>query len=201
MKLLRLLLIAPLSLAVSGCLVAPQIMIAADVVSAAMKAGVDYAEKNKPTPDQMWLKASIDRLERRAHGGDVAAQYELGLIYQRIKSGRARHWVCRAANNGLPRAQAHMGHWYNEDRKREDIWPFIDIRPDNTKAYLWYSLAESSGDLISMSYRERLEKNVMSAEELADARARLGEREPDNCGLFTAVASSDSSTQGAAAGR
>ena len=199
-KLLRLLLLAPFVCVISGCLVAPQIMIAADVVSAAMKAGVHYAEKNKPTTEERWEEARIDRLERRAQDGDIEAQYELGLIYQRAKSGRAKHWVCRAANNGLARAQAHMGHWYNEDRKREDIWPFIDIRPNNETAFVWYSLAESNGDLISFSYRERLEKNVMSAEELMVARARLDDWQPENCGWFTAVASTTPGppTEGAA---
>lgn len=201
MRFLRLLLLGPVTLVVSGCLVAPEIMIAADIVSAAIKAGTDYAEKNRPTPEQRWEKAGIDRLERRAQRGDVEAQYELGLIHQRAQSGRARHWVCRAANNGLARAQAHMGHWYNEDRKLEDIWPFIDIRPDNTKAFVWYSLAESNGDMISPSYRERLEKTAMSTQELTDARARLGGWTPENCGLFTAVASSGSGPQADAAAR
>ena len=82
-----------------------------------------------------------------------------------------------------------MGHWYNEDRNREDIWPFIDIRPDNKKAYVWYSLAESNGDLISLSYRERLERKVLRPDELAQARAELEEWTPESCGLFTAVAS------------
>lgn len=200
-KLLRLLLLAPLTFVISGCLVAPQIMIAADVVSAAMKAGAYYAEKNKPTTEERWELARMDRLERRAQDGDVEAQYELGLIHQRAQSARARHWVCRAANNGLARAQAHMGHWYNEDRNREDIWPFIDIRPDNKTAFVWYSLAESNGDLISFSYRERLEKNVMSAEELSIARARLNDWAPENCGWFTAVASSAPESQTEAAAR
>jgi len=187
-KLPRLALLLPITFAISGCLIAPPIMIAADIMSAAVKAGVNHAEKNKPTSEQRWEKARVDRLERRADGGDVEAQYELGLVYQVAQSAQARHWVCRAANNGLARAQVHMGHWYNEDRKHEDIWPFIDISPNNKKAFVWYSLAESNGDLISFSYRERLEQDGMSAEDLAEARTGLTQWAPEYCGLFTAAA-------------
>ncbi len=188
MRLLRLIIVLPLTLAVSGCLVAPPILIAADVVSAAMKAGVDYAEKNKPTSKQLWEEARVDRLQRRAQSGDVEAQYELGLVHQAAQSGGARHWVCRAANSGLARAQAHMGHWYNEDRKREDLWPFIDIRPDNKKAFVWYSLAESNGDVMSLNYRNRIMNNAMTTGDLDEARVRLTEWAPEQCGGFTAVA-------------
>ena len=188
MRLLRLITLLPLTLAVSGCLVAPPIMIAADVVSAAMKASIDYAEKNKPTSEQLWEKARIDRLQRRAQSGDVEAQYEMGLIHQAAQSSGARHWVCLAANSGLARAQAHMGHWYNEDRKREDLWPFIDIRPDNKKAFVWYSLAESNGDVMSLNYRNRMVKNAMTTGDLDQARMHLTEWAPEQCGGFTAVA-------------
>lgn len=177
-------------LATSGCLIAPEIMIAADVVSAAMKAGVDYAEKSKPTPEQRWEQAKVERLERRALGGDVEAQYEMGLVLQAAHSAKAKQWICRAANNGLARAQAHMGHWYNEDRNREDIWPFIDIRPDNREAFVWYSLAEVNGDAMSVSYRDRLEKNAMDSAQVVDARGRLAEWSPGYCGSFSATTAS-----------
>ncbi|MDX1515134.1 MAG: hypothetical protein R3174_15460, partial [Gammaproteobacteria bacterium] len=75
LRLAALLLLAPVTLSLGGCLVAPPVLIAADVVSAAVKAGVEYAENNKPTTEERWELARIDRLERRAEKGDVEAQY------------------------------------------------------------------------------------------------------------------------------
>ena len=174
-------------LTLSGCLVAPPVMIAADVMSAAIKAGADYAEKNKPTPEERWEQSKLDRLTRRADDGDLDAQYQLGLVHQAASSGRAKVWVCRAANNGLARAQAHMGHWYNEDRKQEDLWPFIDIRPDNRDAFVWYSLAEANGDMFAGNFRENLSHESMSPDELAEAQNRLSRWEPVYCGFLAST--------------
>jgi len=171
----------------SGCLFPPPVMIAADVMTAAIKAGADYAEKNKPTDEERWEQSKLDRLTRRANEGDLDAQYELGLVHQAASSGKAKNWVCRAANNGLARAQAHMGHWYNEDRRQEDLWPFIDIRPDNREAFVWYSLAEANGDVFASNFRQNLAHQSMSPDDVAEAQDRLSRWKPAYCGFLAST--------------
>ncbi len=187
MKRIRYLLALSFVLSSSGCLVSPPVMIAVDVLTAAVKAGADYAEKNKPTPEERWQQSKLDRLTRRANDGDLDAQYELGLIHQAASSGKAKMWVCRAANNGLARAQTHMGHWYNEDRKQEDLWPFIDIRPDNREAFVWYSLAEANGNIFASNFRNNLESESMSSDEIAKARNLLSRWKPAYCGFIAST--------------
>jgi TPR repeat protein len=187
MKRIHYLLALSFVLSSSGCLVSPPVMIAVDVLAAAVKAGADYAEKNKPTPEERWEQSKLDRLTRRANDGDLDAQYELGLIHQAASSGKAKMWVCRAANNGLARAQTHMGHWYNEDRKQEDLWPFIDIRPDNREAFVWYSLAEANGNIFAGNFRNNLESESMSSDEIAKARNLLSRWKPAYCGFFAST--------------
>ncbi len=187
MNRIRYLLALSFVLSSSGCLVSPPVMIAADVMTAAIKAGAHYAEKNKPTPEERWEQSKLDRLTRRANDGDLDAQYQLGLVHQAASSGKAKLWVCRAANNGLARAQAHMGHWYNEDRKQEDLWPFIDIRPDNRDAFVWYSLAEANGDSFAGNFREILSDESLSPDDLAEARNRLSRWRPTYCGFLAST--------------
>ncbi len=187
MKRIRYLLALSFVLSSSGCLISPPVMIAADVLTAAVKAGVDYAEKNKPTPEERWQQSKLDRLTRRANDGDLDAQYELGLIHQAASSGKAKIWVCRAANNGLARAQTHMGHWYNEDRKQEDLWPFIDIRPDNREAFVWYSLAEANGNIFAGNFRNNLESESMSSDDIVKARNLLSRWKPAYCGFLAST--------------
>jgi TPR repeat protein len=164
----------------------PEVMIAANVASAALKAGVEYAEKNKPSPEETFRWAKIELLEEQANGGDVDAQYAMGIYYQATREARARHWICRAAAGGHPRAQLQYGHWYNEDRNREDLWPFIGISPDNREAWRWYSLAAENGEIGALHHIERLEVAGLDRQALEQGQAgRVGS--PASCGVFTAL--------------
>ena len=117
-----------------------------------------------------------------------------GLMHQSLGNSDAWGWVCRAANAGYPQAQLQLGHWYNEDRNREDLWPFISLRPDNRKAYVWYSLAADNGNLFAAQLRDRLARNDMTAEQVAAARERLARWSPGSCGILSTARSARPAT-------
>lgn len=182
----------PLLVALGGCM-GPPVMLAADVVQAAVKASIEYADRHRPTPRQAWIQENVDRLREAAVAGDPRAQFRLGLYYEGVRQPEAERWVCRAANQGFARAQAEMGHWYNEDRRREDLWPFIGLSPDDRLAYMWYSLAVANGDRNADHFRERLRDGRMSPSQLAAARALVVAWQPGGCGWTSTAASTPSS--------
>lgn len=77
----------------------------------------------------------VASLERAAQGGDVDAQYALGV---RLLSGerggdtRAADWLRRAAERGNGLAQLELGRLYRSG---------IGVEADYVKAYVWLSLA------------------------------------------------------------
>lgn len=183
----------------SGCM-GPEVMIATNIASAALKAGVEYAEKNKPTPEQAWRAAKRGHLEARGEAGDKDAQFALARLYQRREHGTAQYWMCEAANSGHPQARMQLGHWYNEDRLSEDPWPYIGIRPDNRQAYLWYRLAEASGEPGGALFSGRLAGSGLTEPELRAAREMVEAWTPGGCGyspvLGTELAQADQAAQG-----
>ena len=172
--------------ALTGC-GGPEVMIASSVAQAAIKASIEHAEKNKPTPEQAWRAARREYLEERGHAGDPKAQYTLGQLYHLHRHGDAHYWMCEAANNGHPAAQLQLGHWYNEDRLEEDPWPFIGVTPDNQIAYMWYALAEKNGDTSGTPFLLDLKYNRLAPEELQAADAQLATWAPGSCGVLVSV--------------
>jgi TPR repeat protein len=142
-----------LGILLAGC-GGPEAMIISSVVQAAVKTAVAQAEKNRPTPEQLWHEAQVANLERRAIGGDVEAQFQIGTYYLLLQEPVAQRWICEAASRGHAKAQLQYGHWFNEDRTREDLFPFIAITPDNTRAYVWYSLAADRGEPRAPHFRD-----------------------------------------------
>jgi TPR repeat protein len=123
-----------------------------------------------------------EMLRSDAKQGDSRAQYELGLFYLKKGESRAGQWICEAASNGYPEAQLLMGHWFNEDRNDNDQWPFITTRPDDRYAYLWYSLADASGEYTASLFLQDLQRKRMTAEEIDQSRQWLAAWQPRGCG-------------------
>ena len=156
-------------------------MVASSVVSAAFKTAVEQAEKNRPTPEQLWQDAQLAKLDREARAGAPEAQFRLGTYYIQINEPRAEVWICAAANQGHARAQLQYGHWYNEDRAREDMFPFIGITPNNSDAYLWYALAAQNGEPRAPHFRDSLIYGGIQTGKLDQARARLANWSARDC--------------------
>ena len=131
----------------TGCLLPPEVTIASYVVQAAIKTGMRYAEENKPTPEQAWKQEQIDRLHEVADSGNRDAQFRLGLLYQHRGDDQSEEWMCRAAQSGHVKAQVQVAHWFNQDRLKEDHWPFLSITPNDQTAYVWYGIAARQGSV------------------------------------------------------
>jgi len=167
--------------ALGGCF-DPGSMILSSVASAALRTAIDQAEKNRPTPEQMWHEAQVASLERQAIAGDVEAQFQIGTYYLLLQEPAAEQWICEAASRGHAKAQLQYGHWFNEDRHREDLFPFIAIAPDNATAYLWYSLSASNGEPRAPHFRDSLRYSGLAAASVQQADMRLAGWAPGPCG-------------------
>ena len=172
--------IVAMALTLSAC-GGPETMIASSLISAAMRTAVDQAQKNRPTPEQMWHEAQVASLERRAITGDADAQFQIGTYYLVLQEPVAQQWICAAANQGHPKAQLQYGHWFNEDRSREDLFPFIAVRPDNSTAYMWYDLAAGNGEPRAPHFRDNLIYAGMPADALERGRERVAAWTPGTC--------------------
>src|SRR3569833_2964236 len=88
-------------------------------------------------PAKADLSPEMLQLERRAQGGDVAAQAELGAAYSLGNGvdkdfGQARQWLSRAADKGTAIAQSLLAILYRDG---------LGVAQDNVKAYTWYASA------------------------------------------------------------
>ena len=158
--------------------------VATTVASAALQTAIEQAQKNRPTPEQLWHDAQVANLERNAVAGNVDAQYQLGSYYLVLREPRGADWVCQAAIQGHPQAQLQYGHFFNEDRKRGDLFPYVEIAPDNVQAFLWYSLATRGGEPEAAHFRDSLLSGSMSAQRIDLAEATLAAWTPSSCAEF-----------------
>ena len=165
---------------VAGC-GGPETMIASSIISAAVRTTIEQAAKNRPTPEQLWHEAQVAQLERRAIAGDVEAQFQIGTYYLVLQEPVSQQWICTAANGGHAKAQLQYGHWFNEDRAREDLFPFINISPDNAMAYMWYDLAAANGEPRAPHFRDNLIYGGMPVAQLDRGRARVANWTPQPC--------------------
>ncbi len=88
-------------------------------------------------------------LAARAHAGDGAACYALGLAYERGEhvpaiEHEAALWITRAADLGVPNARIHMGELHLMGRCRH---------PDPAEAYRLFSIAADAGDVRGYYHR------------------------------------------------
>jgi TPR repeat protein len=169
------------STTLAGC-VDPVSLVASSVLSAALKTAVEQAEKSRPTPEDLWHEAQLAALEREARSGAATAQFRLGTYYVQTQESKAQVWICFAASQGHARAQLQYGHWFNEDRAREDLFPFITITPNNSDAFLWYALAAKNGESRASHFRDSLIYGGIQTAKLDHARARLANWSAQDCG-------------------
>ena len=184
-----------MGMAVAGC-GGPEAMIISAVAQAAVKEAVKQAEKNRPTPEQLWHEAQVASLERRALAGDVEAQFQIGTYYLLLQEPVAERWICEAASRGHAKAQLQYGHWFNEDRAREDLFPFIGITPDNTQALLWYTLAAEGGEPRAPFFRDSLLQTGLAPDQLEAGQAGISSWSPGPCGGPTLTTASHDPTLG-----
>jgi hypothetical protein len=174
------------ALVLGGCL-DPASMVMSSVATATVRTIIDQAEKNRPTPQQMWHRSQVAALEQRAAAGDVEAQFQLGTYHMGRRDPAAQRWICEAASRGHPGAQLQFGHWYNEDREREDLFPFIPIEPDNATAFLWYRLAERNGEPRATHFRDSVSFAQLPAPRLREVDLRVADWSPGPCGSTPAL--------------
>jgi len=99
-------------------------------------------------------------LQPLAEGGELRAQYDLALLYDKglgvpQSDAKARYWYTRAAERGDPRAQYNLALMYMNGQ---------GIASDYVRAYYWFSMAMVRGDLNAPSAREYLLEKMTPAQ-------------------------------------
>ncbi len=104
-------------------------------------------------------------LEKDALAGDRKAMWSYAYALDDPKKGWV--WFCRAANEGLPIAQYHLGNSYHHGKE-----PVVQ---DSVQSYLWYTLAGSKRE-------HRVFRNLiaeMTPDQITEAERLLAEWEPN----------------------
>ena len=104
-------------------------------------------------------------LEKGALAGDRKAMWSYAHALDDPK--KAWVWFCRAANEGLPAAQYHLGNSYHHGKE-----PVVQ---DSVQSYLWYTLAGSKRE-------HRVFRNLiaeMTPDQITEAERLLAEWEPN----------------------
>ena len=123
---------------------------------------------------RVWLQEHLEAFKwyrKSADQGDALAQYFLGCFYAKgigvnKDQAEAGKWFLMAANQGDAKAQAMIGY----------------CSTDDVIAYMWCSLAVSSGDTDSTSRRDVLAKR-MTNEQIAKAQQMIDGWKPIKAGL------------------
>jgi len=133
-------------------------MLVGGIVNAAGTAALEASDRNHaPTAEAGRSSAMTEHLARLgATSGDPQAAYVLATLLTERGDSRGLHWMCEAAQAGHGGAQLQLGHWYNQDREREDPWPFIGADPDDRVAAYWYGEASRNGKKIAVIFLDSL---------------------------------------------
>jgi TPR repeat protein len=167
---------------VLGACADPLSMVASSILSAAIRTGIESAQKNRADPEKLWQQAQLAQTEQNAIAGDVDAQFQLGLFYLLRQEPSAADWICHAANQGHGKAQLQYGHLFNEDRKRDDLFPFISISPDNIQAFIWYSLSANNGEPRGVLFRNNVKRTGLNSQRLHSALTGVENWKSTPCG-------------------
>src|SRR3569832_1748691 len=102
-------------------------------------------------PAKADLPPEMLQLERRAQGGDVAAQAELGAAYSLGNGvdkdfGQARQWLSRAADKGNAIAQSLLAYLYRDG---------LGVELFYLTAARWFFLAAMQGHAFARAGRAR----------------------------------------------
>jgi hypothetical protein len=131
-------------------------------------------------------------VETLAEKGNYIAAYDR---YQLFRSGSetgltAWRWLCSAANAGYPRAQAEVGHWHTstswdtwKGRNEEglNLLRRVGAQPDNRIAYMWYTLAASTGGASIQHAREYYFVGLLTDAEKSQAEQMATNWKPGDC--------------------
>ncbi len=128
-----------------------------------------------------------EKLVVAAEKGDREAQFQLYRVSR--PSGKSLRWLCLAANQGYALAQEEFGDLhagvYGGD------WSDAGFaEPDRVRAYMWYSLAASSGHRRAGFTRNYLGKQMTPAQ-ITEAERLAAEWKPGDCGAPAKSASAD----------
>ncbi len=159
----------------------PVSMVASSVISAAVQTGIETAQKNRADPEKLWQQYQLAQAEQQAIAGNADAQFQLGIYYLLRREAGAAGWICQAANQGHALAQLQFGHLFNEDRKREDLFPFINLGPNDVKAFVWYSLATKNGQARAQLFKDSLKRSRLNSKELHQAQIAIQNWRPQPC--------------------
>ena len=153
-------------MALSGCGPLSGVMLVGNIVNAAGIAVVDASNEAREARGEAERERGIDEhlAWMNAESGDSDGAYKIATLLSERHDPDAMRWMCEAARGGHPRAQLQVGHWYNEDRRREDLWPFIGVSPDDDVAYQWYTAALDNGEDRAFIFRESLSYTTLEAE-------------------------------------
>jgi hypothetical protein len=109
--------------------------------------------------------ARLAKAKKVARDGDPEAMWSYAYALDDPK--KAWVWFCRAANEGLPIAQYHLGNSYHHGKE-----PVVQ---DSVQSYLWYTLAGSKRE-------HRVFRNLiaeMTPDQIIEAERPLAEWEPN----------------------
>ena len=131
-------------------------------------------------------QGAMDRYRARVEQGDAEAQFQL---YTRDKPDeKSLTWLCLAANQGYALAQEEFGDLHAGVYGGE--WSDAGFaEPDRVRAYMWYSLAASSGHRRARFSKNTL-ANQMTPAQIAEAERIAAEWKPGDCGAEDRTAKS-----------
>lgn len=109
-------------------------------------------------------------LRTRAECGEANAQWYLYFTERADIS--SLKWLCRAADQGMSRAQIELAEQYEHATRM--------IHQDLAQSYIWYSLAARGGVEDSRSKLEKLTNN-MTLEQIEEAEKKLAAWTPGQC--------------------
>ena len=104
----------------------------------------------------------LETTKKAAEKGDAETMFKLGHWYINSDFGKAFRWWHEAAKQGHAGAQYHMGLVYNAG---------FDVELDIIRAYAWYSVAATQGNVDALAAKEQLEWVYMSRERIPEAVA------------------------------
>jgi TPR repeat protein len=117
--------------------------------------------------------ASLDKSEavnlfaQAAAHGHPAAQYFLGMIYERGTGvsrdvGAALNWYRQSATNGYAEAAVVLGNYYSDG---------LEVKQDSGEAFVWYSVATAQGHRVAEVFRNSARRKL-TAQQLVEAERR-----------------------------
>jgi TPR repeat protein len=133
-------------------------------------------------------------LRRLANEGDYVVAYEQYLnfrgSYEQSEFSAAWNWLCFAANADYSKAQAEVGNWHRSTSwddwrgRNEDgleLLRKVGVRPDNQIAYMWYTLAVSTGGESTRHARDYYVAELLTEVEISQAEQMARDWKPEDC--------------------